>query len=689
MTRRFAVAACFFLALPATAPLAAQSVAVRVTEAETGQPIYGALAHLLSGGDAQRSALTDERGRALFVGVEPGSYGLRVEMIGRRTAEVGDVAVPVGETVLWEIRMESSAISLEGISVEAEGGRCRVRPEEGLLVAEVWEEVRKGLAAAALTDREQVYRYRTVRWVRDLDRDSKAVRGEERRRSGGYLRTPFESRPAEDLLENGFVQAGAGGDLYFAPDAPVLLSDPFLDTHCFGLERGEDEAAGLLGLTFEPTGQRKRVPDIAGTLWVDPATSELQWLDYRYQNLDADLTSTEVGGRVVFQRLPDGTWIVPEWRIRMPTVEMIRDARGRLQPYLAAYREVGGMVTRVDEPGSGTVLEAESGTLEGIVLDSLGAEPLRGARVWVEGSDQQVFTGPDGRFRIGGLSGGTYRVAFSHPALDTLGFTPEPVTREVRRGSVTSVRLAMPSVADLLFAACRDEGRPEGSAALLGWVRDAGSGVLLAGAVVRVEWQGDWRFPSQGGREYVRLTREGQGLETTADGEGRYRICAVPEERSLTVTPFYGGVEGDPVTVEIEAMAGARMEILEVPVEDTGTVSGPMVDAGTAPDTFELEGVEVSVLSGETRHVPPAPLPPSRRGGAGGVPLPRAGRVPLRPAGTARRAAHRDAAGRKAVEEPEKEPHPARRPGGARPTPRGSAPSAASTSPGWTAAPCR
>ena len=304
------------LLLPAVA--SAQSVVVRVMTEESSMPVFGALTYLDDpSGRMVRNALTDERGRALFVGIEAGSYKVRVEMIGMATAETEVFEVADGMSVAQDLRLSSSAIQLEGIEVEADGGRCRVRPGgEGLAIADVWDEARKALTAAALTDEQGVYRYETMVYDRRLDRNFLILDESETRREG-YMKTPFESRPAEDLVTNGFVQRDGTDYLYYAPDATVLLSDPFLDTHCFRLRRGED---GLLGLAFEPTSENKRVPDIAGTMWIDDETAELQWLEFTYQNLDAEIRSDDLGGRVDFRRMPAGTWIVPEWWIRMPAV---------------------------------------------------------------------------------------------------------------------------------------------------------------------------------------------------------------------------------------------------------------------------------------------------------------------------------------------------------------------------------
>ncbi len=550
--------------LLAAAPASAQTVLVRVLDAESQQPLFGALAYLdTPEGATVRSVLTDERGRAIFVGMAPGRYRVRAEMIGKRTAVTEPFRVGEGETVAQDLRLESSAIELEGIEVEAEGGRCSVRPEEGLAVARVWDEVRKALTGAALADRERMYRYRTVKYVREVDRDTRAIRHEERERVAGFLRTPFESRPAEELIERGFVQKDGNDAVYFGPDAQVLLSDVFLDTHCFGLRRGEGDAAGLIGLRFEPVRSRKRLPDIAGTLWIDPETYELRFLEYRYVNLDPDLSSPEVGGYVAFRRLPNGTWIVPEWWIRMPKVGYVRDHRGRLQPYLEAYTVAGGIVTEVQEQGGRTVIEAETGSIEGIVLDSLGVEPLRGARVRIAGSRQSVYTDREGRFRIAGLSDGRYEVEITHPRLEQLGFRPEPLVRDVRKGEITQIRYVMPSVGDVAFQVCRGQAMPERSAVLTGWVRDAATSSPLSGVTVQARWS---RVRMAGvGTEDARITgTTTEGVQVRADERGAYHVCGVPQDRLIEVAVLVEGERIAADTLRISELERVRPHIIEV-----------------------------------------------------------------------------------------------------------------------------
>ncbi len=567
--------------------LSSASVLVRVTEEGTGRPLFGAIATLLDAdGGVVRSALTDERGRFLFVGAAPGTYRVRAEMIGHATATSAPFDLDAGASLVRVLALSQQAIEMEGIAVEARRGRCRVRPAEGLQVARVWDEARKALAASALTDRERVYRYRTLRYVRDLDRGTLAVRNERRERSSGYLRTPFESRPAEELMREGFVRPAATGDLYFAPDAEVLLSDAFLDSHCFRLRQGKKhkETEGLVGLAFQPVRGRE-IPDISGVLWLDPTTSELRWLAYRYEYINRDFESNLVGGRVSFQRLPDGTWIIPEWWIRMPTVGISRDAQGRRKRYVAGYRQVGGLVTQVQESTGAVVLEGAGGTVEGIVLDSLEAGPLPGATVRIIGSDRTTVTGTDGRFRFAGLPEATYRVAYTHPYLEGLGHEPEPRTVTVRKGQVVAVRFVAPAAVDVLAERCGKESRIEGTAALLGWVWSGPDRRGLAGATVRITWSGysfkavnpyqvRGRDPDRGDGWWFRAGEHEEGVEIDTDRRGFFRVCAVPEEVPLRVTARYGSDESEPVSVRIPPDVAAQGVELTVAVRGAGDVTG-------------------------------------------------------------------------------------------------------------------
>jgi len=484
-------------------PLPGQGVTGVLVEGESGPPVEGAMVSLLSaGGGAAASSLTDTRGRFRLDAPSPGSYRLRADRIGYASTLTDPFRIEAGETVERRLVARVEAVDLEGIDVEGEK-RCVVRPEEGLATARVWDEARKALAAAAWTREKGIYRYRLVNYERELDRDARRVLEEERSYERGFSRNPFVSRPARELMEDGFVERGPeGGFVYYAPDAEVLLSDAFLDTHCVRLRRGEDEAEGLMGLAFEPVDERD-VPDIEGVLWLDPGTQRLRWIDFRYTDVWLDVSTEHLGGRIAFEALPNGTWIVREWRIRMPIVARRQDrfAQPGRDLYLARVKETGGEVIRVEEPGGRVILDAESGTLTGVVRDSLASGPLAGASVGVRGTDLHAVTGPSGTFRFQGLGEGTYEVTYSHPVLDSVGHRAESRTVEVRKGEVTDLRLRVPSRSAVLESLCRDPDRPPDAGILVGWVRSREDGGAVAGA--RVDGGGRtppsrWRRPATG-----------------------------------------------------------------------------------------------------------------------------------------------------------------------------------------------
>jgi hypothetical protein len=61
----------------------------------------------------------------------------------------------------------------------------------------------------------------------------------------------------------------------------VLLSDGFVSTHCFRVER-HPAKAGMVGLAFEPNRRRVHDHDVAGVLWLPESVSAWPWIEFRY-----------------------------------------------------------------------------------------------------------------------------------------------------------------------------------------------------------------------------------------------------------------------------------------------------------------------------------------------------------------------------------------------------------------------
>lgn len=550
--------------------VSAQIVRGRVLEEGVGTPLSGAMIVLIDNEGTQVGRiLTDELGRFTLRAPRAGTYNLRADRIGYASITSPPLELAPGTAAFHDMVVPVQAIALDNITVEGER-RCVLRPEGGLDVARVWEEARKALAAAAFTDETSIYRYVTMKYERDLDPEARTVQNEQRNFSDLMQRQTFVSRPVEELMADGFVQEEEDGTFYYAPDANVMLSDAFLDTHCLRVRQGEDETEGLIGLAFEPVDGRRGHIDIRGVMWLEPESSELQWLEYNYADLEAELRSRHVGGKVMFTGLPNGTWVVREWYIRMPRPGMRPNPFTNIpERFLAGIRETGAVVMRILTPLGETLVEAETGTIEGTVLDSLHTRPLEGARVFAEGTDHSAVTGEDGSYRLTGLTEGVYRIAYHHQVLEEVGFAPEPVEVEVQRGEIAPLRLLTPSRREVLRDACADGEGVQGTAVLAGRVVDGVSGVPVEGAFVTAAWTG-WDIGTIGPGSNVRSgggdptaglvrleQRDGQYEEITGT-DGRFLFCRVPVNRSVIVNAATVDGEAEPETLILEEAGQAE-----------------------------------------------------------------------------------------------------------------------------------
>lgn len=556
-----------------------QVVRGRLLDIDGSTGIGGAMMSLVDDRNRQFGrVLTRESGLFQLSAEAVGRLRIRADRIGYATTYSDYFDLSATDTITIEVVARVEAVSLAGIEAEAES-RCRVRPEEGLAVTRVWDEARKALEAAAWTQERGYYRYEMMSVKRLMDRDNRKVISEDRSYGGGYRQSPYVSRPAEELIEEGFARLTPVESVYWAPDAAVLLSDAFLDTHCFRVRVDQNRAPGLIGLAFEPVPDRN-LPEISGTLWISPTTSELEWLDFNYENLNlpSALLAGPIGGKVEFEALPNGTWIVDSWRIRMPRSRRATNAlTGRVESVLDGLTVQGGDVLRV-HGNQGTVLEADrGGRIAGMVFDSLRTG-LPGARVYIEGTGIEVFTGRDGRFELTHLESGIYSVTFSHPYLDRYAFVPEPFEVEVVDGARTpaQINFVAPTVGRVVDNLCRDVERPDDTAnipgggalrnhgILVGQVTDS-TGAAMPGMVVRVVSRDfDINQDVSASSVVTRTLRAGHsGVAATTNASGFYRACWVPVDTSLRVAVLRPGEDLDPNQLEVGYTISDFVEIGE------------------------------------------------------------------------------------------------------------------------------
>jgi len=534
------------LASPNGNPATAQTVQGQLLDQATKAPVEGALALLLnSQGEEINGALTNSAGRFLLRAPGPGSYTVRTDRIGY--ASVTSELFSLEANQIFGLRLETgeTAIQLEGIRVEGEQ-RCVVRPEEGLEVARVWDEARKALTVQEWTEREGLYRFQVVAYERDLDPGARRIQSETRRVTTGVSRSPIQSLPAEDLMENGFIRHLSDGSLeYYGPDAQVLLSDIFLDTHCFRLTADSDQPSAV-GLAFEPV-RGGDFRDVLGTLWLDRETGALQYLEYGYTWSQFQEAQGVARGRVEFEGLPNGSWIVRKWWIRMPKLaqDLTLAGEGRSGVFVAGIREAGGEISQITTLDRQRIAQVERGVVSGLVWDSTRHGPLEGARVYLSGTSYAGTTDAEGHFLIDGVPEGVFTAAFTHPRLDTLGVMAKGVDVEIKPGELTDVILGVPSSKSILLEACRGEEREWGSAVISGIVRDQGSGEPIPQAKVRLDWQEVSRLGPG------RLSGQDKWFETSTDSEGRYTVCSVPSNELIVIKGSFLEEESDTVQLSV------------------------------------------------------------------------------------------------------------------------------------------
>lgn len=296
-------------------PAAAQSIVGTVVEEGTAEPVSGAIVSLIdAAGNPRGATLTGPDGGYEIHAPRARRYRLRIERIGYRTVHTERFDVEPGERVVRHDAIPVEAVEISAIEVEVED-RCATRPEAAETLALVWEEARKALETTRLS--RTARRYDIVRTERVIDPRTRFVREERVLDERAHGEVPFRTRPAGEIERDGWATLEGEQVRYYGPDVGSLLSDGFLERHCFRLTRRD----GGIGLEFEPVGRGSRI-EIRGVLWIDRETAWLRSLEFSYVGLPYEKMEALAEGRLEFARLDDGRWIVERWWLRAPEIEL-------------------------------------------------------------------------------------------------------------------------------------------------------------------------------------------------------------------------------------------------------------------------------------------------------------------------------------------------------------------------------
>lgn len=332
MTSTIVIAA---LALSAATAKAQTTSDIRVRlDGDNGIPISGALVALIDGDRVVAEGLSSEAG-TITIGSAPGTYRVRVRRIGFRPFLSEQVVLPFkGELLL---HVESQKIILDAMVVTA-SAQCGAIKSDAQALSALWDAIAIALRASQLNSADLSAMGKMRIYKRELGRNGEVVSN-----NTSVIpitnKRPFGALDPASLLTRGYVRGNeATGWEYFAPDETVLLSDDFAATHCFKVTRDARSRPGQIGVSFEPVPRRK-LPDIRGVLWVDEKSTELRDVRFTYVNAGI-LTRFKPGGFAKFRRTASGTWIVSEWQLSMPKLEV--NMRDQLE--MAGSVENGGFI---------------------------------------------------------------------------------------------------------------------------------------------------------------------------------------------------------------------------------------------------------------------------------------------------------------------------------------------------------
>jgi hypothetical protein len=520
---------CFVLLVPTG--LSAQSITGRVIEESSNVPLSGSFVLLLDMRDNELSrVMTDGLGRFTLRVPRDGVYRVRAMAVGRQSYASDPIPVVGGATVEYVVEMTRLAVELPALVVQADRN-CRVRPEAGLAAAALWAEARKALESVVWTERQGILRHKIARYDRQLDPRTLDVLDQEIVRSEGiYEGSPFVTQSPAELEQLGYVRELPSGEWTFdAPDAHVLLSDEFADVHCFAVREPRDNLPDLVGLAFEPVTHRD-VADIDGVIWLNGETSELQFLEYRYRGLPAELSAVEsrvIGGQVEFLRLQNGPWVVKQWRILMPEVGLRERRDRRIESILLGVREQGGWVEEVQALNGDLVWHLPAGVLTGRV--AWRGEPVVGVDLVLAGTGRSTRSIGGGWFQFDSLTSGRYVLIADLDAMESsLDVRPPEIVTLGGATDTTIVELVLEDPLKVRARLC-SESDPQGTTGMVaGLVLDGATGAALADITVKIAWQ-------RGRVVDGVFRREEVSLAPTTDERGYYFGCGIPIETILTV----------------------------------------------------------------------------------------------------------------------------------------------------------
>ena len=393
-------------------PVHGQDVSGTVRDAATSEPVSGAVVVLL-GPNRELLVRTITPSSGVFRFRQPNAALIRVLRIGYAPSEQ---RLEAAATRPLAIELTPLGRNLRPVAVTTRPV-CPSRRDQREALA-IWSSATDAMLAmvVASTGAPESGTVNQLLYNRLMSDDGRRIMRQSTRRVVTDNTSPIRAdRDPDEFVETGYVVRRGDVTTYYGPDPEVLLDSSFAATHCLSIVTDARAHPGEVGVAFTPTRDRIATPDIAGVLWLNRSPMALRSLTFEYRGVDRAVIDMRAGGRLDFETMSDSVPIIRSWSVRSPKLGYLqagRVVRGRVTAdreiaSVLEVHETGGMISG-GRLADGTILAVPLATLGGRVLNARTDEPVPGARVTMDSTDQATFTDASGQFSFEDVLPGPY-----------------------------------------------------------------------------------------------------------------------------------------------------------------------------------------------------------------------------------------------------------------------------------------
>lgn len=507
-------------------------------------------------GTVAARTLSDRAGMFKIELLRTGLVTVRALRVGFRPTVLANVAADTA-TIPLRIVLGDTPVRLAVARITTDDV-CGIRTDSGAMVATAWDEVRKALASAGTVGPASPRRAEVLNWqsIHALDGSGPAWQQYSTDTLDGPR--PYVGAAAEAVAAQGYARPAPGGAVdYLGPDAETLTSDAFASLHCFRLVAPPPDRPGWIGIAFRPARVGRGIVEIAGTFWIDTATAALRLLEYRYTNAPPDLARIGAGGRIEFDRLLSGEWLVRRWSIRLSTRAAIEATMGYgasprprpepgHEPPLALVARLSGGTVQFVAGGGGNLLPPAAAALRARFVST----DVAAAGSTIELIEAGVFAVADstGVATVRDVSGGRHTVLASSHAMRGLALPTIRRTVAIDAAGTRDEEFVVPDASHMLVQRCGPDAEARARAVVFGRVPAPGPDIGDE-PDLRIEPLVDANRGTARERRWVAdsvafMRGDGArdiGHSLVPDHVGRWYACGIPRGATLRVVFWPSG----------------------------------------------------------------------------------------------------------------------------------------------------